>query len=502
MKTFRTILLVVAAVVAFRLQAAPGAMVKYSGTVVDANGKPVADASVGYYRFAQLRQEAESKGQTTSRENGTFEFSAPDSEVIVVVKKTGFAYVWKTLQSGSTGDAGSLVLETPSSLAGTVVDENGRPVANAEVSVWMAVEKFDAALNTQPSYIFGHAAKDLFSSRTSSDGHFRIANFPSGAQANLTVKAPGKVLKISNVRTVGNQMQAQAGQENIKLVTEAAASIEGVVVARDGGAPLAGAGIMLQPANGGGFFSGSMESSFSGANGAFRSADLPAGSYRLTATFTNNPVADWVEEAVPVTVTAGQTLRDVKVEAIKGGVVEVTVTMKGSSEGEAGVTVYAYSQEQGQPANGITGSDGKVSLRVPPGQFTISANKRGASQAQVQTSVSDGETTRVKLALPLPLKIAGTLHDSSGSPVEGATVGVYPNYGGGNQDAKSGADGHYEVTWQKPSWAGMQDQRFYLVARDAQHNLAAVKEIDESATSLDVEMKPGMSISATVQDAQ
>lgn len=47
----------------------------------------------------------------------------------------------------------------------------------------------------------------------------------------------------------------------------------------------------------------------------------------------------------------------------------------------------------------------------------------------------------------------------------------------------------------------MQNQRFYLLARQENLKLAAVQELDETMTNLDVTLKPAMSVSGQVQDA-
>jgi protocatechuate 3,4-dioxygenase beta subunit len=151
---------------------------------------------------------------------------------------------------------------------------------------------------------------------------------------------------------------------------------------------------------------------------------------------------------------------------------------------------------------GSTGTNGLAYFRVPPGQFTVFANKQDWSQAQTQTTVTEGQTTQVTIELDAPFKVTGVVRDASGAPVAGASVGVFPDYGNGGTGAKTDANGHYELSWQQPSWAGAQNQSFYLVARHVERKLAAMQPVDETTSNLDLTLQPAMSVSGRVQDTK
>jgi len=180
--------------------------------------------------------------------------------------------------------------------------------------------------------------------------------------------------------------------------------------------------------------------------------------------------------------------------------VGVTVRGKNSHEllADAGVSVNNGDYNRG----GSTGTNGVAYFRLPPGQFSLYANKQDWSQAQTQATVTDGQTTQVTIELGEPSKVAGIVRDASGASVAGVSVGVFPNYGNDRTGTKTDANGHYEVTWQKPSWAGSQNQTYYLLARDLERKLAAVQDMDETATNLDVTLKPAMSVSGRLQDTK
>jgi Carboxypeptidase regulatory-like domain len=501
MKTFQKFFLLPALALTFNLCAAPGDVAKFSGTVVDARGNPVANASVVCYQYPPRTGfgpvDLAAKQHATTDGQGAFEFPAFQGMGIVVVTKAGFAPGWRTWYAAPL-ETQKIVLGSSSALAGVVVDETGQPVADADV--WVS-----AALNTaltdygQPSQLFGKIAHNLFSARTSADGKFRIENFPADAQAILSVKKTGMAMHPTESVIRYDQLPFRAGQDDITLILDPAGSVSGTVVVRGTGQPLPGAVVGLEPvASEMRYLLLDMGTAVSAADGSFQIADVPAGSYQVTAIWTNEPVADWVADPVSITVAASQAANGVQIQAYKGGVVEVTVRGKNNHEPLADAVAQVSSQDFNRASS--TGTNGMAYFRVPPGQYTVFANKPDWSQAQEQATVTDGQTTLVTVELGAPHEIAGTVRDASGAPVADASVGVFPNYSGPGPGAVTDARGHYDLTWQKPGYVGMADQSSYLVVRDSERKLAAIQSMDETTTNLDVVLKPAMSLSGRVQD--
>ena len=504
MKKFLKFSLLLALALAFNLRAATNDVAKFSGTVVDAQGNPVAGATVVCYQYSSRinfgRVEMEAKQHATTDSQGAFDFPTFQGQAVVLVTKAGFAPTWRTWYLAAPEEAQKIVLGASSVLAGVVVDDAGQPVADAEVSVPAALNKTATDIS-QPNEVFGKMARELFSARTSADGKFRIENFPADGQAILLAKKTGKMLRQTANSLQYDELPFHAGQEDITLTLDPAGSVAGKVVVRGSGQPLAHAVVGLEPSSQGMasllFDQGTI---LSAANGSFQIPDVPAGAYQVMATFTNEPIADWVADSVPVKVAAGQSVSDIQIQTYKGGVVEVTVRGKNSHEllADAGVSVNSADFN----GSSSTGTNGVAYFRLPPGQFSVYANKQDWSQAQTQTTVTEGQTTQVTIELGEPSKVAGVVRDASGAPIAGASVGVFPNYGNDRTGAKTDANGHYELSWQKPSWAGSQNQSFYLLARDLERKLAAVQEMEETTTNLDVTLKPAMSVSGRLQDTK
>src|ERR1035437_10097915 len=344
-----------------------GPSVTYSGTVVNAQGQPVANAEVDFYQYpAQInfgRLDLISKQHVVTDGKGAFLFSSPQAGTVAVVKKAGFAPAWKTWNTAPESTSETLVLVAPTPLAGIVVDEKGQLVPNADVWVSMAVAKAENGMGRSPNMLFGKPAREIFSARTSADGRFRIENFPAGAEANLAVRKAGKALHqvAANFGGMGLTLPFESGQQDIKLVLDPAGSIEGKVTVRETGQGLPGVKLRLRPTEGS-YLLETPEAVSSGADGTYRITDIAAGVYQLGAD-VEQPLAEWVTENVPVTVKAGETVRNLQVQAMKGGVLEVTVVTKDDQKPVANIAVAAYSEMY--QSSGSTGSNGVSLMRLP-----------------------------------------------------------------------------------------------------------------------------------------
>jgi hypothetical protein len=105
-------------------------------------------------------------------------------------------------------------------------------------------------------------------------------------------------------------------------------------------------------------------------------------------------------------------------------------------------------------------------------------------------------------AQPPQNKVTGLVTDASGAPAAGVQMMVMPNYGM-SREVTTGADGRYELTWQTPNFGGgfyAGDMTYSLLARDLEHNVAAIHDIDEKTTNLDLRLEPGIILAGRVED--
>ena len=248
MKTFQKFSLLLALALSFNVRAATNDVAQFSGTVVDAQGKPVAGATVDCYQYSSRTSfgpmDMEAKQHATTDDQGAFEFPTFTGMGLVLVKKAGLAPAWRTWYVAPQ-ESQKIILNTSSTLAGIVVDDAGQPVADAEVWVSYALNKTLTDIG-QPDLVFGKIARELFSARTSADGQFRIENFPADAQAVLTVKKTGKALHQTAYLFRYDELPFHAGQEDITLTLDPSGSVAGKVFIRASSQPLANAVIGLQ----------------------------------------------------------------------------------------------------------------------------------------------------------------------------------------------------------------------------------------------------------------
>ena len=477
-----------------------------AGTVVDAEGKPVAGAVVECYQSGGGGRsfggaDLEAKQSVTTGTNGTYEFRVSPGAPGLLARKAGLAPAW-IQHWNPTSDMTDerLVLTPPTMLAGEVVDEADKPVADAEVWVSAAYSEWqmENGVTSYGGYLSGKEGRECFSTRTTAEGKFVIQGFPTNAAADLAVSKPGKVLREPQREYLSpDTMRCRAGQQDIKLVVEPASNIEGKVVVGETGQPLAGMRLWLQ-ANRPGYRGGAeREPAKSGTDGIFRVADVAAGTYQIHAIFGTNTVPEWVAETVTVTVEAGQTTRDVQVSATRGGFLEVAVVGKDDRKPLVEVGVGASKEAYQTGANSDT--NGIALLRLPPGEYQVSASKENSRSEPTLATVETGRTNRIKIELNPPPKIAGVVRDPSGAAVPGLTLSVFPNWGPNLGEAKTDANGRYEMPWEPQRFGGSQ-QTPCLIARDLGRNLATAQDIEEGTTTLDLRLEPGLVVAGRVED--
>lgn len=482
-------------------QTRPPTTTPLKGTVVDAADRPVAGAIVESHAYpdgARLGYGGlEVKERATTDASGRFELQLPANGAMIVARKAGLAPAWNQFMR-MPGTEPRLVLMPPSVLAGVVVDETGKPVVGVEVSVAVAMsETKQGRERIRYDPFSGKPARDAFNTRTAANGRFRIDGFPTNASANLTVQAPGKALRQARIQYAGpDTMQCRAGQEDIRLVVEPAGSVAGKVAFEGNVQPLPKARLTLQPDGPRYFGEGTRESAESGDDGTFHFPDVSAGSYRIHASFGTNTVPDWVADNVPVSVDAGQTTRDVLISATRGGLLEVAALSKNNRKPTAQVGVSAY--KGSFQTGGSSGSNGIARLRLPPGNYQVSASKEGWRSDNTAATVEAGRTNRIEIELaPLP-KITGVVRRPDGQPAAGLELRIIGSYGDEGSAPKSDANGRFKVEFD-PRQFGRSDMSFCLLIRDPERNLAVAQDIDEDTGPLDLRLAPGVTFAGRAE---
>jgi protocatechuate 3,4-dioxygenase beta subunit len=478
---------------------------KCSGTVADAAGHLLSGVKVEYWRNDNMRVLGDNLvlvSRATTKAGGAFEFLAPLGPGYLLAQKNGLAMAWADLNrlpgSGSSLEE-KLVLTPPSALAGVVVDENGKPVARARVSVALAVGETSRESGQTFNHLGGKLARDHFTVRTDAAGHFRIKNFPTNATALLAIRSPGKVLRPLERNLTGPNLPWRAGQEDIKLVVEPSGSIEGKIVVEGSNQPPPRARLILQPQGPRGGIIGGQEPSQSGSDGTFRINDVAAGDYQIQATFGTAAVPNWVASNVPVLVESGRATRGVHVTATRGGCLEVTMVQEGNHKPQAHATVNVYEREFQSAAQ--SDSNGIALLRLPPGTYNVTGSGgAGAGNARdsVPAGVESGKTNRVEIELVAPKIISGIVRQPDGQPAAGLRVDLVGGYGPEMGNVKTDGGGRFKLEW-NPGQMGPNQTGACVLVRDVDRNLAAAEDIDEDTGPLDLKLAPGLTLAVRAE---
>jgi len=475
-----------------------------TGKVVDAGGRPVAGAKVGFHQIVSgnfaYTYDVKLAAETTTKADGVFSFAAAGiSEYqygVVIAQKQGLAMGWAEWRMREDQQR-DIKLEQPQPLTGVVVDDGGKPLA--EVGVFIATGMISME-GDEPQSLPYLVARRLLTSRTDAAGRFTFVGLPADATFELGADKLGYATTISRdssqPRMRGDGLTFRPGQANVKLVMPVEAKIRGTVVQQDNGRPVAGMAIMIRGNRMRGYYQPAP--AISQEDGTFGIDSLLADTYSLLPAMPQKSLADLVVLPINVTLETGQARTDLKVEVGKGGLLEVRVTEAGSNGPLEGASLSAYDRQLRLSFSGRTDKGGVGRIRLYPGAYELNVYKEGYSSKRRQepVMVEDGRTRRLERQLTSQPKIGGAVRDVKGIPVEGVKLKVCPM---GRQDVASDSEGIFEVSWDPGIWGSRpRETTYWLLARHEKLNLAAVEEIDKDTIALDVKLKPGVVLTGKI----
>jgi RNA polymerase sigma factor (sigma-70 family) len=198
--------------------------ITWSGSVVDAKGKPVAGAKV--YRYFVTREDEPVPVRATTDADGRFRFTITRKDVplsanaigadplqtgFVVAKADGYTYAWG-LASGEPMLTTLQVAKDDAPLTGRIVDLQGKPIAGVKVTAYGAASpgkgdlgEFRKALEDGKTFFEAmlHAPSHLHlpfnsrrpvsilpSAKTDADGRFRLEGFAREQLVDLRIEGP------------------------------------------------------------------------------------------------------------------------------------------------------------------------------------------------------------------------------------------------------------------------------------------------------------------------
>ena len=188
--------------------------------------------------------------------------------------------------------------------------------------------------------------------------------------------------------------------------------------------------------------------------GRFSLSGLEAGTYSIAVAREAGKEPDWVHEELRVKAEEGRPVV-ARLEVRRGGLLEVEVVGADTGRSVKNAWVNLREEPQVRPQRNYAGyseAGGKVLVRLLPGSYIIrdvfentSPPKRTYAPIYVNAefAVAEGETHKVKVALPLVPRLKGEVADPDGKPVAGATVCLGPSAMAAS--VVTGPDGRFEL---------------------------------------------------------
>ena len=329
----------------------------------------------------------------------------------------------------------------PAHLAGSVVDGEGKPVADVQVHI-------DCRESWNSEYSWQGRTK------SGPDGTFRIDGMQTG-RFNVVANHEGGSFDAGEV---------VLPEDDFVITVDAVGGIAGRVEGSYGEAVTRfrvqtrrdAAQANLDDEH---FRNDALQSS---SDGSFKIEKLSPGSYRLAVQAEG--YAPRLSE--PIEVHPGQTTQGVVIHLSGGGAVEFHVVNE-SGKSIEGAMVFIDTEawqfaasERSLPTtwSRMTNRDGLYAFQHQPEgkQIRVEMHHPSYARGQGEATVVAGKTQRVEIVLGTPGAVAGTVFDRNGLPMPNVSVDAHGNPIGGmpqRTSTRTDATGHYELRALTPgSW--------------------------------------------------
>ncbi|MES1243979.1 MAG: carboxypeptidase regulatory-like domain-containing protein [Acidobacteriota bacterium] len=391
-----------------------------AGRIVSAaDGRPVAGALVWSDDLGSFQR---------AGADGAYRFEAvPGRQLALMGAAPGF-FQQETDWTVQTQDrrAPTLALEPALALSGTVVDEQGRPVAGAEIKARLQP-------GSRPRTMAGWGSGG--NALTSPAGVFRISTLYAGLAHELTLTRRGFAVSRETVPPLEPGRPAVP----VRLVLRPGRTGAGRVV-NQADQPVAGATVLLEPVASGDLMARMNRGrddawrfeATAGADGRFEVPDLPPGTFELTA---RGP--GYAPITVPgLTVPEGAGRIDLgTISLVRGVALEGFVTGPGGKPVEG--ARIALSTASADPMAAFGGSDGPPSAITGQDGFFRVEDRRAGETVDVdvrRAGYARGSAPGVRVPAEEPLRIVlrptsaleGRTVDPDGKPVAGARLFLNP----------------------------------------------------------------------------
>jgi len=279
-----------------------------------------------------------------------------------------------------------------------VVNEAGEAVAGVAVK-WLAMWK-----GLLEAYVAPEAMAQRLSQTTGKDGVARFSGLPRSGREMVGV-ADARFATQLSLESLPQFMEGGSRAYSMTLLP--AATVRGQVRIGESGQPVAGVRVVVRD-----FGQGAIHGQArTDAEGRYVIGRLRPGTCYVVAELEGELAKEWAARPPEnVEVAKGQQIEGVDIELTRGVVITTRVTAKDNGEPIAGVPIdiYGPARPGWDAQQEVTGPDGRVTMRVPPGKQSIHISRRppgfdrprGPDQPSYQVEVREGETYHADFRLP------------------------------------------------------------------------------------------------------
>lgn len=474
----------------------------YEQMVVNENGLSVAGAKVTFYTATQqqggnwfplqTRKIAEVQSGADGKVKFSHEllYSEPNGYIVYTVQANGYGIAAGAAERLSEPNS-RIILSWPSTIAGQVVDEAGKPIAGANVHLAIAAKQ----LNNEE--ILAYASLPIFSNVSDGLGRFAFSNVGTNYDVDVIATKDGLLPALSWGHIVYLiRGTYHAGKSDILLAMHAApAKIKGKTINEDTGKPVGNIWVDLRNSNG-----MILQNRYSDADGRF--------SFDLDPCTVEINVHDSTETL------CGIDRRNIT--CVKGQVLTADMHLRGM-----GNVIWTGTSNDLKDANDFnvclkyeTCCEMRLSLpdvergmttRLAHGKYKVLDVVRQGYRKIAgpnEITIQAGRTAYANFMFE-KAALTGRVHDKAGSGIGGVELYIVP---GSFPVIQSNADGSFSIPTNYIG-AGRADANSYwllprrlIAAFQTEKNLGAIVPLEEKNGPVDITLLNGATIKGKVID--